>query len=125
MGAAGRFVGVVAISASAACASGPAPSATAAAPLVCTLTPDELAEARAGLLPGLLERAKSVSDLQDGVKLSFDSEPGLLADLARMMEQERACCRFLRFQLAAEPAGGAITLDVTGPPGTREVLRSL
>ena len=94
-------------------------------PLVCTLTPEQRERDREELLPGLLARAAEVTDLDNGLRLSFTNRPGLVAELAAMMEQERSCCRFLRFQLTAEPAGGAIVLEVTGPPGTREVLRSL
>ena len=94
-------------------------------PLACTLTPGELQALREELLPGLVARATDVTDLENGLRLSFASQSGLLSDLARMMEQERACCRFLRFELTAEPDDGVIRLDVTGPPGTRELLRSL
>lgn len=94
-------------------------------PIVCTLTPEQLQDEREGLIPGLLARAAEVTDLQNGLRLKFLSAPGLLTDLARMMEQERGCCRFLRFELLTDPGLGAITLEVTGPPGTREMLRSL
>jgi hypothetical protein len=94
-------------------------------PVACTLTPEQMDSAREGLLPGLLARADRVTELENGLRASFATRPGLLAELAQMMEGERGCCRFLRFNLTAEPAAGAITLDVTGPPGTRELLRSL
>ncbi|MGQ0553003.1 MAG: hypothetical protein ACT4PU_07260 [Planctomycetota bacterium] len=94
-------------------------------PLVCTLTPEQMNAAREGLIPGLVEQADRVTDLENGLRISFTTRTGLLSELATMMEQERGCCRFLRFQLTAEPGTGAITLDVTGPPGTREMLRSL
>ena len=44
-----------------------------------------------------------------------DLLPGLLA----------RCCPFLRFVVTAEPNGGPIYLEVTGPPGTRELLDQL
>ncbi|HTE05005.1 MAG TPA: hypothetical protein VK824_02335 [Planctomycetota bacterium] len=69
--------------------------------------------------------ADKVTDLDNGLRVTFASRPGLLADLAQMMEQERGCCRFLRFRITAEPAAGEIVLDVTGSPGTREMLRAL
>ena len=94
-------------------------------PIVCTLTPEQMESAGADLIPGLLARADEVTDLENGLRLRFTTRPGLLAELAQMMEQERRCCRFLRFQLTAEPAAGAVSLDVTGPPGTREMLRAL
>lgn len=94
-------------------------------PIACTLTTDELAERREELLPGLLEQAEKIDDLPDGLRLHFASRSGLLEQLARIIEQERMCCRFLRFQVSAEPDEGSIILEVTGPEGTREILRSL
>jgi hypothetical protein len=94
-------------------------------PIACSLTPEDLRSRRDTLLPGLIRRADRVSDLDNGLRLEFKSRSGLLAEVAQIMEQERGCCGFLRFQLTVEAEGGAITLDVTGPEGTREVLRSL
>jgi hypothetical protein len=73
----------------------------------------------------LIDRAKNVTDLEDGLRLTFESSPGLLQELARVVDQERTCCSFLRFTLSAEPGTGPVTFEVTGPPGTREMLRSL
>lgn len=95
------------------------------APLACSLTPEDVRNRRDALLPGLIHRADKVTDLDNGLRLEFKSKPGLLADIARIMEQERECCTFLRFDLIAEPEDGPVTFDVTGPPGTRDVLRSL
>jgi hypothetical protein len=41
-----------------------------------------------------------------------------------MIEGERECCRFLRFRLDAEPDRARVTLDVTGPDGTEDFLRT-
>lgn len=73
----------------------------------------------------IMERAKEVVDLEDGLRLTFESSPGLLQELARVVDQERTCCSFLRFKLSAEPGTGPITFEVTVPPGTREMLRAL
>jgi hypothetical protein len=94
-------------------------------PLACSLTPDQLRERRDDLLPGLVRRADEVTELDSGWRLRFQSKDGLLAEIARVIEQERACCSFLRFQVTAEPNGGPITVEVTGPPGTREILQGL
>jgi hypothetical protein len=94
-------------------------------PVACTLTPDQLRERRAELLPALFQRAETVTDLPNGFKLQFASGPNLLSELIGVIEQESVCCRFLRFQLSIEPAAGPVTLEVTGPSGTREVLRGL
>lgn len=93
--------------------------------IACALTPDQLKDRRDQLLPGLFKRAIEVKDLEHGVRMKFESREGLLADLAKIIEQERSCCSFLRFQIIVEPGSGPITFEVTGPAGTRELLRSL
>ena len=49
----------------------------------------------------------------------------MLAAIAATVDAERQCCRFLRFQLTVEPDVGEISLDLTGPPGTREFVSAL
>jgi hypothetical protein len=49
----------------------------------------------------------------------------MVPTIARVMDAERQCCRFLRFQLTVEPDGGPVLLDLTGPPGTREFSSAL
>jgi hypothetical protein len=49
----------------------------------------------------------------------------LLRQVADVIDAERRCCRFLRFQLILEPDAGAFTLEVTGPTGTVAFLEQL
>ena len=99
-------------------------------PIVCTLTPEQLRARRDALLPGLLKRADERVALERGYRLKFmpphaGSDAGLLDEIARIVEQERGCCQFLKFQITVEPGNGPIYLEVTGPPGTREMLDAL
>ena len=94
-------------------------------PIACTLTPDQLSARRDELLPGLVNQADAISDLEHGVTLSFAASSEVLRQITQMIDAERQCCRFFRFQLTIEPAGGPMRLDVTGPPGTREFLTAL
>jgi len=63
--------------------------------------------------------------LADGFSFEFSPSNQVLSSIVAMIDAERQCCQFLRFQLAVEPAGGPITLDVTGPPGAREFLAAM
>ena len=90
-------------------------------PLACTLQPADLARRRAALTV-LRSSAADVQSIDDGLVLRFAAQPGLLPRLAEVIDLERQCCRFLRFRLDVAPDGGAITLTVTGPPGTCEFL---
>jgi hypothetical protein len=94
----------------------------------CKLSPEQLQKQRKKLLPGLFKRADNLSDLTDGadgVRLHFKQRPGLLGELARVIEREQDCCSFLSFNIAIEPSGGPVTFDITGPAGTRDMLKSL
>jgi len=93
--------------------------------VACTLSADELAARRDSLLPGLIARAADRTALDDGYRLTFAPAPGLLDSMARAIDAERQCCRFLRFQLVVEQDSAPITLDVTGPAGTKEFLSDL
>jgi hypothetical protein len=94
----------------------------------CALSPQQLEKQRKKLLPGLFKRADKVTDLSDGtdgIRLHFKLRSGLLLELARIIEREQDCCSFLSFNVAIEPSGGPVTFDITGPAGTREMLKSL
>ena len=91
-------------------------------PIACTLTPEELRRGREALLPGVIARAEAHEPVAGGFRFRFKSEAGLLPALAAMVEAERRCCRFLHFQVTAEPDEGPVWLEVTGPPGTSDFL---
>jgi len=94
-------------------------------PIACTLTPQQLASMREGLLPGLLAEAVSRESIAGGFRWRFTSQPGLLAKAAAVIDAEHRCCRFLRFLLTVEPGDGPVWLEVTGPEGTEAFLSTL
>jgi hypothetical protein len=63
--------------------------------------------------------------LREGLRLRFSATGDTLSAIARTIEAERHCCRFLRFQITVEPDGGPIFLELSGPPGTREFVTAL
>ena len=72
-------------------------------PIVCTLSPEALSERRQGLLAQLLQQSTGREMLPDGLRLRFVPSSETLAGIARAVEAERHCCRFLRFTLIVEP----------------------
>ncbi len=94
-------------------------------PVVCTLSPEALNARREHLLQALQRRARDRRDLPDGWRLVFAAADGVVGEIARAVDAERRCCRFLLFTITVEPGDGPITLDLTGPPGTRDFLASL
>jgi hypothetical protein len=90
-------------------------------PIACSLTSTEL-DQRREVLTALRARCTGVEPVENGLRLLFEAAPGVLADIARVIDLERQCCRFLRFQLEVLPDGGPIALELTGPEGTADFL---
>ena len=93
-------------------------------PITCTLDSTALDARREHLLGGLISCVLERIEIPDGCRVRFQSDDGVLTRIASVVETERRCCKFLTFRLTAEPDDGAIWLEVSGPPGTREFLRA-
>ena len=93
-------------------------------PVACSLDGRALAARQSDLRASVLAEAAKVERLADGYRWQFSAPGDVLARIGAVIDAERQCCRFLRFQVAADPDGGAITVDVTGPPGTAAFLES-
>ena len=94
-------------------------------PIVCTLGPAALKARRDDLLGGLVQRASQRIELKNGYRVRFDPSGDILSAIAKVVEVERQCCRFLTFEVTIEPDDGPIWLQFTGPPGTREFLAGM
>ena len=94
-------------------------------PIVCTLGPAALKARSDDLLGGLVRRADERLDLPDGYRVRFTPADDALPSIAKVIDVERQCCRFLTFHVIVEPDGGPIWLEVTGPTGTREFLAGM
>jgi hypothetical protein len=89
------------------------------------LQPGELSARAMQMLPGIAALAVRRLKIECGYRLEFAEGKPSLNEIAAMVEAERRCCRFLRFQLTAAPDEGPVTLELTGPPGTQEFLADL
>jgi len=94
-------------------------------PIACELAANEIAARREGLLPGLIARAQERIDLPDGFRWRFAAGSEVLSAITQAIDLERQCCKFLNFVLIVEPDAGPIWLEVTGPAGTAEFLKTL
>src|SRR5262245_58800526 len=94
-------------------------------PVACSLDDEALKARQGSLLPGLVPHVRTVTETAEGFQFEFAPSVGLLAKIAQVIEAERQCCRFFRFELVVESSGGPVTLTLSGPPGTREFLSSL
>ena len=94
-------------------------------PIACTLGPAALEARRKDLLGGLVRRAVERVDVPNGYRVRFDPSEDIVSSIAKVIEVERQCCRFLSFVLTIEPDDGPIWLEFTGPAGTREFLAGM
>jgi len=93
-------------------------------PIACTLTAPELQERRRTVLQKVRSAVVEVRELENGYSYSFPSAEDWLVEVAGLIDLERQCCPFLRFQITVEENGGPLWLEMTGPPGTKEFLAS-
>jgi hypothetical protein len=94
-------------------------------PIACSLSPDDLRTRREGLLADLFRRADHRELTAEGLRVRFPAGSEVLAAIAGVADAERQCCRFLRFGITVEPDGGPISLDLSGPEGTRQFIAGL
>ena len=91
-------------------------------PVACTLGPAAIKARREDLLGTLVRHAVERRDVPNGYRVRFTPAGDILSTIAKVIDIERQCCRFLTFHLTVEPDGGPIWLEFTGPAGTREFL---
>ena len=94
-------------------------------PIACKLTPPEFQIRRAELLGTFREALLETKELDDGFAFRFPSDEKWITSLAQLIAFERACCPFLRFELQVEAANGPVWLQLTGPEGTKDFLKTL
>ena len=75
-------------------------------PIACSLQPGELKRRAADLLPGVVRTATLCASIPGGYRFEFAPGAELLSALIGVVDAERQCCRFLRFQLTVEPMTG-------------------
>lgn len=92
-------------------------------PTVCELEGAEQRERETAIRRLLGRAAVEVAELPDGIAVRFPGDVEHLRRITELMALERACCRFLRFELTAAQGQGPLWLRITGPEGTRAFLR--
>jgi hypothetical protein len=88
------------------------------------LTLEQAQEKRIEQLPLLLDEIKQVKVIESGYSLRFGLEPTSLILVCDWLQIERICQPFLRMRLSIESNQGPIWLDLSGPAGTQNFLKS-
>jgi len=91
-------------------------------PIACSLSAAELREREQTVLEAFGTRVRSVEARPDGYAIEVAPTDEGVAAATAVIQIERICCPFLRFDLTVEAQGGTVQLTLTGPPGAKEFL---
>jgi hypothetical protein len=94
-------------------------------PIACNLTEPQFQLRRAELLSTFRDALLETKELEDGFAYRFPADEKSITGLAQLITFERECCPFLQFKLRVEAANGPVWLELSGPEGTKEFLKSL
>jgi len=89
------------------------------------LSDEEMRNREATLLAQFKSALVTTEEVFDGYLFRIPGDKRGIALAAELIVAERECCRFLRFELAADPGIGPVTLlRMTGPSGTKGFIKS-
>ena len=94
-------------------------------PVACCLTSAELREREATLIAQFSSAVIATEELRDGYAFRLPGDGKWLGLVAELIVAERECCPFLTFELVAQPGMGPIIVRVTGPAGSKELLKTV
>ena len=88
-------------------------------PILCTLTEEQMRERRSEILELFRARVCGSEALPNGY--AFQLSADALVDIARLVDLERQCCKFLSFRIVVEPEQ-QLRLEITGPPQAKSII---
>src|SRR3989442_6903837 len=94
------------------------------APIACdlsALSPDQRAQLRE-VRSQLRSMVREIRDLPDGYAFLLSAPEGSLVRVTELIELERRCCPFFRFELEVQEEGGAAWLRLTGRAGVKQFI---
>jgi hypothetical protein len=74
--------------------------------------------------PELVAKRQAVRELRDGYEFDFPVDSPTYQHVAEWIDGERECCPFFDITLRVAPDHGALTLRVTGRPGTKQFIQA-
>ena len=91
-------------------------------PIACTLSGPELRDREKTVLKAFAAHVRKIEARPDGYAIEVAATDEGLATAMVLIQVERLCCPFLRFDLTVQAHAGPVHLTVSGPPGVREFL---
>lgn len=98
---------------------------TARIPIACRLSEPELRERQATLIAQIRSAIVTREELSEGYLFHLPGDKKTLTLITELIAAERECCPFLTFELTFLPNLGPLVVRITGPDGSRDLLRPL
>ena len=92
------------------------------APIMCTISSDEIPE-RVELVERMRHNLERVERIEHGMLLHFPNRADIATDLQRFAVDEKRCCQFWGFAVAA--LENELTLRWEGPPDAEDLMARL
>ncbi len=93
--------------------------------VACGLSSAELRVRVAALLAQFKSRVIATEEIPDGYAFRIAGDKESMAAVAELIAAERECCRFLAFELSAQPNMGPVIVRVTGLSAPKAFLRTM
>jgi hypothetical protein len=94
-------------------------------PVACSLTDSELQERRREVLGQAKAAMIGMKETESGFLYQFSASSERITALANLIALEHQCCPFLSFRLTVEPGEAPVSLELSGPQGTKKFLTML
>jgi hypothetical protein len=93
--------------------------------VACCLSDAELRKRVATLLARFESAVIATEELPDGYVFRVTGDKKWMGVVWEAIVAERECCPFLTFELTAQPYMGPVSVRVTGPAGTKDILKTI
>jgi hypothetical protein len=93
-------------------------------PLICKLTTPELQERKKTIIAELKLMMLEKAETANGIKFKFEASDRMLDLITSFIKTERLCCDFFIFTLTLSDASGYTWLELSGPQGTKEFIKT-
>lgn len=92
--------------------------------LTCKLTSEELQHRKASVIESIRKEITGRKELSNGYTFYFKGSDVLIDGLLAFIKSERLCCKFFDFNLFVKGDASRASLEITGPEGAKEFIRT-
>jgi hypothetical protein len=92
--------------------------------VACKLTTPELQERQKTVIAEVKKLLVQRIETTNGVRYSFNDSDNTIDLLTSFIKTERLCCSFFTFNLVIGQSEGFVSLELSGPAGTKDFIAS-